>query len=155
MKRLLTAFFALGLVLAGSLAFGQVTSGALTMTVEGDPSQAGALSCWVFDWTCDSAGSLRATTTAPRGTVARVMFISDTGATSPTTAYDITALDVGEFDILQGHGANLVSTVTSHAVPLYGDHPTSQPVVFTGPIDLTVDNAGDTRGGILRIWARP
>jgi hypothetical protein len=148
MKRLVLLLF-LALIAVNTYA-ADVTSG----TVTDVDRQSGDYTRISVDWLSDASGNVVATLDAPTlGDIKRITIASDSGATSPTTAYDITLLDALGVDVLQGGGADVASATDKDIVPVIvaTDSSTTFPVTVFSPLLLKITNAGNAKGGNLDI----
>ena len=94
-----------------------------------------------YDWLSAADGT--ATEISPQlgGLLYRVVTVPDTGATVPTTLYDITITDAHGLDILGGAGVNRSATAAELVVlPVI-------PTVYGGVLTLNVSAAGAAKGG--------
>ncbi len=154
MKRFFASLFSI-IALAVSASAVTTTSGTVTVDAASDVRSAREfLQRWDIDWLSDAAGKVRATVNEIGGTVERVVINPDDGATSPTDAYDVTLKDLDEYDVLLGRGANLSRENNSYMLPIVSDGATSAPMAILGDLTLAIDNAGDARGGIIRVYIR-
>lgn len=148
------------ILLAAGLAFfspreGQaqtVTSGSLTLTVDGSGVKDGALQMATLDWLSDASGNVVATTNKIEGTLERFVFIPDDGATSPTANYDVVVNDVNSIDVLSSKGANLSQSATTQHNTF--DASAVLPMACKGTLTLSITNAGNANGGVIRIYWR-
>ena len=132
-----------------------VTSGSLTVTqTKTEPDARLFLNCVTLDWLSDASGNCTASLTEINGTIERIVFNPDDGATSPTAAYDVTLKDVDDVDVLNGKGANLSASATTSVVATSTDSTTYLPMAALAPLSLAVTNAGASNGGIIRIYFR-
>ena len=113
-------------------------------------------------WVTDGSGDFTATDTSDNinGIVMLVEFVPASGATAPTTLYDVTARNSQGIDVLgdtgaaaaevyDGAGANLSATVANETQPLLNGNYGAIPVM--GPLTLDVLNAGNDNSGTVRI----
>lgn len=97
----------------------------------------------VWSWTSATDGTASASTNHTyTGKVRRI--VTDPGATAPTDDYDITLTDGDGYDLLDGNGVNLDTSVTEvRAVT---------GVVFGSTLTLNVANAGAEKVGKLIVY---
>jgi len=138
-------------IIAGLANAISVSTGTITVAKQGRSDTINRLT---IDWLSDASGNGLATVTELSGTVERVVFNPDDGATSPTASYDITLTDVDSVDILNGKGANLSQTATTSVTAMATDGTTPRPMATSGDLTLTITSAGAARGGIIRIYFR-
>lgn len=138
--------------LSGSLSFAAdtVTSGTLTKTI----TDRAGMKIVELDWLSDASGNVTATLENINGTIRRVTTNPDDGSTSPTANYDMTLKDQDEFDVLIAQGANLSQSATASVACQIRDANTTtdQPICTFGDLDLAITNAGNAKGGIIRIY---
>jgi hypothetical protein len=103
------------------------------------------------DWLSDAAGDVteNATTEHYSGVILYAAFVPDAGGTQPTDQYDVTVLDKNSLDVLNGLGANKSNSVTA-----YADQYDGLGAVANSKLTVTVDNAGNAKGGIVYLWIR-
>lgn len=142
----------LGMATLGQAADPTVTSGTLVMTSDGD-LRATTIQQKTLTWTSDSGGNVVATTDRIEGTINRIVY--NPGATAPTALYDVVLTDDDSVDMLNGTGANLSATVTTSTIPTEGDGTTNIPMVTQGTLTLTITNAGNAKGGVIRLYMKP
>lgn len=96
-----------------------------------------------WNWTSATDGTASASTSHTyTGKVRRI--VTDPGATAPTDDYDITLTDGDGYDLLDGNGVNLDTSVTEvRAVT---------GVVFGSTLTLNVANAGAEKVGKLIVY---
>lgn len=89
------------------------------------------------------------------GELVRASFIPDS-ATPPTNNYDVQLLDSDGLDVLQGNGANLSSTTGADFAPLLTDSGSNQyiPTAVASPLVLSIENAGVSKRGAIRLYLR-
>jgi len=121
--------------------------GTVTFTCPGTSKQGGVWKC-TWAWTSDASGNVSGNTKQlPYGYVIRVE--TDPGSTAPTDNYDVTLLDTGGIDIIQGVGADRDTAnteTTNFSSPLWHDG--------SRVVDLTIANAGNAKVGVLTLWIR-
>ena len=127
-----------------------VTSG--TLTVDPTGGVRGAMTLVTFEWVSDSGGDVVATTEHVSGTIERIVY--NPGITSPTANYDVALTDQDGVDVLNGTGENLSATVTSSTLSTVTDGTTIVPFATMGTLSLAITNAGNAKGGIIRIYLR-
>jgi hypothetical protein len=149
MKRFF-AVLVLVLISAGAWA-DTVTSGSVSVSVEGF---ADSLQVRNIDWASDAAGRVTASLGGINGTIERVVVVSDSGLTSPTNLWDMTLKDRDSLDILGGKGANISVAAPKQILPVVVDNGTTRSMATIGPHNLAITNAGNTRGGIVRVYLR-
>jgi len=94
----------------------------------------------VWNWTSATDGTASGTTSATyTGKVRRI--VTDPGATAPTDDYDITLTDSDGYDLLDGSGVNLDTSVTEIRA-ITG-------IVFGSTLTINVANAGAEKVGKL------
>ena len=99
-----------------------------------------------WTWTSDASGDVNGTDTkALSGKVLR--WVTNPGATAPTTLYDVAVNDVDGVDLAAGVLANRSATVTESAYPAAG---TSH--AFNGALSLVVSAAGNAKDGTLTMY---
>jgi hypothetical protein len=104
-----------------------------------------------WDWASSTAGAAtEATLSNYSGTILRAIFDPDTGDTQPSAAYDVVVNDDDGYDVLHGCGANLandadVEKSTSDGLGCVQD----------SKLTLTVSNAGESKGGIVKLYLLP
>lgn len=104
-----------------------------------------------FVWTSDSDGAAtKATTYVYNGQLLRATFKPDSGGTAPTALYDVAVNDDNSYDLLNGLGADLSATVTSHKTN--GD---GLLCVQSSKLNLSVTNAGESKGGTVELYILP
>lgn len=119
-------------------------------------SAGGSVQCIVWDWLSAADGSVSSTTTC---TYCNAIILSacdtpDAGDTQPTAAYDLSLLDSDSVDLLAGIGLNMLNSAANHLyLPTYGVRP-YHPIHKT-TLTLTIANAGDSNGGVFRLWLAP
>jgi hypothetical protein len=120
--------------------------GTVTVTEE----RVGSVKKILFDWLSENGGAnagkaQKTTTYAYNGTVARAVFVPDSGGTQPTDEYDVTVTDADGIDVLDGLGANLsnAATVTKSA---------GLGLVANDTLTLNVTNAGNAKGGTVTLF---
>ena len=128
-----------------------VSTGTLTITPQG---LNGRLQAYTLDWLSDANGNVLASTIQIMGTIERLVYKPDTGSTIPTADYDVTLTDSEGVDVLNGTGANLDDDSTSSTITTEGDGTTNIPMAAAGPLTLAVTNAGNAKGGEIRIYFR-
>ena len=115
-----------------------------------------------WTWVSDASGDVSGTNvTDPvsgkdilvHGTPLAVVFIPDTGGTTPADQYDVTILDADGADILRGQGADRAQTYSDTTEQLtYGD--ATEPRTFDSILSLVVANAGNAKGGQIVMYFR-
>jgi len=101
-----------------------------------------------WDWLCTDLGVVSSQTLSKySGLISKVNIIPDGGGTAPTTLYDITILDEGGRDILEGNGADCSATATE-----YLDQSDGLGNVSQSKLTLTIAAAGDAKGGIVELY---
>ena len=160
MKRISVSLFFIALiaiVLWPLIARASVTAstGTVTETNEGR-SRSGEVFCHTYAWLSDEDGDCVATISDLRGEILRVVINPDGGATAPTTLYDVTLTDRDAVSVIGSAGANLSATVTSEYTGLVGDGGVvaAIPRAVFGDLALSIEGAGDSNGGIIRIYMR-
>jgi len=144
---------------------------ALLQVVQAEPvATVGAVTCTQFpanrsdvvlrytlDWTSDTStsGTVTASVYQINGTIERIVYNPDGGATLPTDSYDVTLKDIDGIDVLNGTGANLSQSTVASTISTEGDGTTNIPMATQGTLALSVTNAGSAKGGIIRIYVRP
>ncbi len=153
MKRLIiVALFCLFANFGSALS---VTSGTVTVTQPNPaPAARDYLLVWTIDWLSDSSGNVVVSITEINGTIERIVYNPDDAATSPTDQYDMVLTDVDGFDCLNGTGSNLAQGTATSTVTTEGDGTTNLPFAVAGTLMLTITNAGNAKGGIVRIYIR-
>jgi hypothetical protein len=132
-----------------------VTSGTVTIVADNtSPNARDYLNCYTVDWLSDSGGNVTASIDELRGTIERIVFNPDDGATSPTNNYDMTLNDQDGIDTLNGKGANLSQSTASSTISTEGDGTTNIPMAVSGTLSLAITNAGNAKGGIIRVYIR-
>lgn len=116
----------------------------------------GGLVRYDLAWVSDGDGNVEQATTRVQGMIVRMIF--DPSAISgkiPSDNYDMTLVDVDGFDVLQTKGANLSNAAASQVLS-EASGPTEEVLPFPtcGPLTLTIENAGDSNEGILRLLVR-
>lgn len=119
----------------------------------------GAITVYTLDWQSEADGSVDLDTSEPvNGELLRVSIVPDSGGTQPTNAYDVLLKDQDGIDVLAGQGANLANNANTHicpGVPLKDGTTTSvRPIVLGSVLNLEITNAGDTKGGTIRLYLR-
>ena len=100
-----------------------------------------------MDWTSAAGGTVSSTNTTNslNGEVYQVEINPDASTDAPTEGYDVTLSNANSVNILYGLGANLPAATTR----------TVKPCVFVdSKLSLCVTNAGDTKGGVVKIYLR-
>ncbi|HUS39470.1 MAG TPA: hypothetical protein VMX74_08470 [Pirellulales bacterium] len=142
---------------------------ALLQVVQAEPvATVGAVTCTQFpanrsdvvlrytlDWTSNTSGTVTASVYQINGTIERIVYNPDGGATLPTDSYDVTLKDIDGIDVLNGTGANLSQSTVASTISTEGDGTTNIPMATQGTLALSVTNAGSAKGGIIRIYVRP
>ena len=108
-----------------------------------------------WTWVSDGSGDASGTDTEKivLGTPMAVVFIPDTGGTTPADQYDVTILDADGADILRGQGADRAQTYSDTTEQLtYGD--ATEPRTFDSILSLVVANAGNAKGGQIVMYFR-
>jgi len=149
---------ALCLVLAPAVAFGaasdvSVTNTTSTTTVSG--TNLDGVSVIALDWLSNATGDADCTVSGVRGLINRVTFKPDSGGTQPTNAYDITLKDEDGIDILVNGGANLSNTTATSIACMVVSGSGYWPMAVAGDLTLAVNDAGNAKGGIIRIYYTP
>ena len=124
--------------MAGSITYTEETVGDVTLVVA--------------DWTSDASGDVtgNATTYAKfSGKVIYAAFEPDGGGTQPSDNYDVSVLDKNSNDVLNGLGAN-----RSNAATVYVDEYDGLGACANTTLTVTVDNAGNAKGGKVYLWIR-
>jgi hypothetical protein len=111
-------------------------------------------------WISDAAGAVNASTfTTKMGTIVAVEFVPGTGLTQPDNLYDVDCLDASGVSIFDNGagatiGANLSNVAASRAVPLVGLTGVTlyRRWLYSGLLQPTVANAGDTNSGVINIF---
>ncbi len=111
-------------------------------------------------WVSDASGNVGGSTfNAKTGTILGVEFVPGTSITQPTDLYDVDCLDalgISVFDngAATSIGSNLSNTLASHHVPLVGLAGTTiyRRWIRGGPLQVTVQNAGNTTSGVINIY---
>ncbi len=123
-------------------------AGTVTLTAATTPADS-RTARYTFTWAANASGAVSGDTTTitfVSGTIARVELIPDSGGTQPTDLYDLTLLDEHGIDILAGAGANLSnSTGALVARP-------DIPVISGEAFQLVIANAGNAKGGTVKVW---
>lgn len=102
-------------------------------------------------WVSDASGDVNGTTIPLMGTIQRITYVPNGGATAPTALYDVVMNDAESVDVLDGTGANLSATATSTAYPLLGAG-NNVPAIVSGLCTLVVTNAGSAKGGTVHLY---
>ncbi len=115
-----------------------------------------------WDWLSSSTGTVTANSADGTGadikvvgTLTRVVFTPDAGATLPSDAYDLVVNDAAGLDVLVGLGANLSQTnTTTKTITLTDSGGTTLHAGRTVAevLQLVITNAGDAKGGHTRIY---
>ena len=113
-----------------------------------------------FTWISDAAGNVSGTSHSVKmGTIIAVEFIPDSGITQPDNLYDVDCLDAGGVSVFDNGagatiGANLSNVAASRAVPLVGLTGVTlyRRWLYSGLLQPTVANAGDTNSGVINIF---
>jgi len=152
------------LCLFGAVSFAATTSGTVTV-YESEGPYGGSV---MWDWLSDASGNVVDDSAAFAGRITRVTFNPDATTTSPTANYDMDVVDIDSVDVLLGAGANLSqsasecifynansgafasSTVTQTVDTDHTALPWS--VVNRGKLTLTITNAGNAKGGTVRMY---
>lgn len=113
----------------------------------------------VLDWASDASGAVSGNPAGPvSGELLRVTFVPDSGATQPSSLYDVTLLDAAGIDVLAGQGANLSNTAAGHVCPgtpmKDGTTTGTTYVALDDVLELRVANAGDSKGGLVVLHVR-
>lgn len=109
----------------------------------------------VADWVSDTSGNATGNFLRKSGEIVRVGFAPSTDS-APTNNYDIEINDTEGFDVLNGCGANLSSSVKAQYFPAMVDHLVgySIPVAFDGILSVAVSNAGNAKQGKIVLHIR-
>jgi len=103
---------------------------------------------WMLDWASNSDGIYQVTTDQIQGRLAWLVTDPDGGGTKPSDNYDVT-VSIAGLDVLGGSGADRDDT---NIEPLYAFGPGSgnegNPLII-GEVTITVDNAGNAKGGLI------
>lgn len=103
-----------------------------------------------WTWVSDASGDYTETSnTNIDGLIIRALFIPNSGGTQPSDLYDVTLLDEKLVDVLQGYGANRSN---SNINDVRFDTPYQSAV--NEKLKLVVANAGNAKGGTVRIYYR-
>ena len=103
-----------------------------------------------FTWVSSAGGAADATTAVPfDGDIICATFVPDGGGTQPTNLYDVTLLDADSVDVLNGLGANLSNAATVNKLKSDG-----LLAVAGQTLTLSVTNAGNAKGGVVRLLLR-
>jgi hypothetical protein len=103
-----------------------------------------------FEWTSDSSGDASGTTTnVYTGVIERLVTVPGTGGDQPTNEYDIEITDEDGVDVLVGAGADLSDTDTEQRALA-----TTVGAMANDKLQLTVENAGDTKKGVVHLYIR-
>lgn len=123
--------------MAGSITYTNVSTGSVKLVKA--------------DWLSDASGDVtgNATTEYFTGQILYAAFVPDGGGTQPSDNYDVTVLDSNSLDLLNGLGAN-----KSNAAAVYADQYDGLGAVANSKLTVTVDNAGNAKGGIVYLWIR-
>jgi hypothetical protein len=78
---------------------------------------------------------------------------TDPGGTAPTTLYDIVVTSGLSTDIFGGALGDRSATVSEQVPPIIGGAYGDRPIILSLQMEIT--NAGNTKGGTLRIIFRP
>ncbi len=109
-----------------------------------------------IDWASDATSTCLVAIPSVEGTIYRVSFIPDDGATSPTADYTATLLDQDDIDLLQGEGTGFSDSAAADLLPriVSGDGTTTLtlPVVVSGDLELNLAATGASRGGTVRLY---
>lgn len=103
---------------------------------------------YTYTWVSDGSGDVSGDTTTivvATGDVVRIEIVPNGGGTQPTDLYDLTLLDSHGVDMLDGQAANLSN---SAAAVLF----TSFRVDSSETFQLVIANAGNAKGGTLKLW---
>jgi len=97
-----------------------------------------------YTWTSAADGTVSGSTTnAYTGKVRRIITDPD-GTAAPTADYDITIADSDGYDLLDGNGANRATATTEVVAP--------SGIVVGSTLTLSVENAGDTKQGVVIVY---
>lgn len=119
----------------------------------------GKVNVFTIDWTSASDGTVdlplvdsAGNTIGFNGVLLNASFFPDTGGTQPANAYDLTITNDLDIDVLGGLGSNLANNANTQDCPLTATN--SMPFVVEGPLQLVIANAGDSKGGIVKLSIR-
>jgi hypothetical protein len=139
----------LALAICAALFIGAPLHAAGTVTRTYAFSTSGNTTAYTFTWLSDASGAVSgdATTIAlTGGEIVRIELVPNGAGTQPTDGYDVTLLDVYGVDILAGAGTNLSNAAAALIV-----HPDIR--ILTGEaFQLVIANAGNAKGGTLKMW---
>ncbi len=106
---------------------------------------------YTIAWTSDAVGNVSSNANElrhiQRGYLRQVKIVPGSGATQPTSLYDVTLLDSNGIDWLTTAGADQSNTV-GEIIPL---NPALYHDALT-PLDLVIANAGINKTGTVSIW---
>lgn len=103
---------------------------------------------YTIAWTSDASGDATANTIALSGSIARINFVPNTGATQPTDLYDVTIKDSDGIDILLGAGADLSNANATTVIPLISGNK----LVVNDKLAVTISNAGNAKTGAITLY---
>lgn len=111
-----------------------------------------------FNWTSSSdTGAVSSACTAEgiSGRLEDVIFIPNSGGTAPTDQYDITVTNNYGLDVLNGVGANKPQSQSNIANNANPSNSTGGFIhLYNASLSLNVSNAGNSKGGIVRLVLR-
>jgi len=118
-----------------------------TLTYEDKkPNSKGHIGKVTISWTSDSSGNVNGTYVPFNGFFERIVTNPTDG---PSANYDITLDDADGLDLANGDLANRHTTTSQAVVPSKG---TYHLVSYRGLIEPKVENAGDTKSGVVHIY---
>lgn len=117
-------------------------AGSATVTREG-----ASVKVHTVTWVSSSGGACDAGVVNLDGQLQRVVTDPAGGGSAPTDDYDVTLVDADGYDIAGGQLANR-DTANTETVVL------TAPLLHYGPVTVTIANAGDTKGGVVKLYVR-
>lgn len=118
------------------------------MAISFSDSNTQTIKKYTISWTSDAAGAASANTTVLSGSIARINFVPNTGATQPTDLYDVTIKDGDGIDILLGAGADLSNANATTIIPLIS----SNKIVVNDKLAIAISNAGNAKTGSITLY---
>jgi hypothetical protein len=108
-------------------------------------------------WLSDAAGAATDTTDwTVSGALLRVVHIPDSGGTQPTNSYDVTLTDEDGVTIFTNTAVSNAAASEQFPGGTLTDATNNAPTpkVVKGPLTLTIANAGNAKGGKVKLFFR-
>lgn len=111
-----------------------------------------------FTWVSAADGSASGVSDAMEsGQIYRIVTVPSS-TEAPTNDYGLTLTDQDGIDVAEGMLVNRLTATTQEVNPVIetavGSDKYAVPVLFSGPLTLTVASAGSGKGGIVRVYYR-